>query len=616
MGVFVSSASAAGKPGVFAILVSPPRTIRGISLGYVGYVAQFDAGPSNVGYLPQDGDDLVQTYEPKGVPRKKSGWYGLIGQLSAPWFIVRVNGGSAGIPAPSALTANVTGTPGAATVSWVITALNASGETVASQTITVTTANATLSSSPVQLAWAAVPGATGYSVYRTVGGPSQGRIATNQAGVTLTDNGIAGGGQTAPATNGTGYVSSQLELLGTGGSVVFTAKSPGVWANQVSVQTLAASDGVANHRDIVVTLTDPITKQTQETYRNVALTQNMAALLLNSRLLASITWTGTITVWPTNGTSNMTGGSDGATPIAADYTAAIDQLALSGNVRVVVTDDCGDSIRGAVQAYVQTHCTNLYNRVGHLHGIKTNTQAQVLTDKANYTNETCTYYGAWVQVYDDSGTTLVDVPLSIFGAVIRANIPVHWSIANHDTQATKYLQNIKGVSTATTFSVSSDTVQTTMTTNQVVIPIQGVGPQPGTTGPWQLLHGRSCNLNSGYIWEVTTWYRIYLVTALAPQLDPYVNGPNDLATGQEIQAIINAWLEGEVALKHLSTSLGPDGVTILPPYSTDIFGVNTGTSMANGDFYISIDGHTPGVRERLILMLNVGETVSVRRQSN
>jgi hypothetical protein len=35
--------------------------------------------------------------------------------------------------------------------------------------------------------------------------------------------------------------------------------------------------------------------------------------------------------------------------------------------------------------------------------------------------------------------------------------------------------------------------------------------------------------------------------------------------------------------------------------------------MANGDFYVAIDGHTPGVRERLILQVNVGETVSVRR---
>ena len=35
--------------------------------------------------------------------------------------------------------------------------------------------------------------------------------------------------------------------------------------------------------------------------------------------------------------------------------------------------------------------------------------------------------------------------------------------------------------------------------------------------------------------------------------------------------------------------------------------------MALGDFYISIDGHTPGVRERMFLNVNVGETVSVRR---
>ena len=504
MPTIVSSASAAGYPGVYAILVSPPRVIRGISLGYIGYIGQFDAGPVFKGYLPQSGDDLVQTFEPKGVPRKKSGWYGLMAQLSAPWFIVGVKG--------------------------------------------------------------------------------------------------------------SGYSSASLSKTGTGGNLVITASSPGVWANAMTVALSAASGGDATKRDITVTLTDPTTKTTQEIYRNVSMGQDMTAAVASSRLLASIAFTGTMTVWPANFSSLMstgTPGSDGAAPVASDYQAALDQLALEGNVRIVVTDDCGDTIRAAVNSNVVTHCTNLYNRVCHITGNKGLDWATTKTDKASYTSELATYYGSWVQVYDDSGTTLVDVPLSIFGAAIRANIPVHWSIANHDPQATKYLQNIKGSSAS--YSVASDAIRGEATTNQIVLPIQGVGPQPGTRGPWQLLHGRTCNLTSGYQYEVTTWYRLYLVICLAPQLDPYVNGPNDLDSALEIQGVVNAWLEGEVALKHLSSSLDSDGVTRLPAFSTDINGVNTGATMALGDFYISIDGHTPGVRERMFLNVNVGETVSVRR---
>jgi hypothetical protein len=506
MSTIVSSASAAGYPGVYAILVSPPRIIRGISLGYLGYVGQFDAGPVGVGYLPQDGDDLVQTYEPKGCARKKPGWYGLMGQLSAPWFIVGVKGA--------------------------------------------------------------------------------------------------------------GFGAATLAQAGTGGGYTVTAATPGAWGNGITVQQAPASNGDPTKRNLTFTLVDPVTTQTQEVYRNVAIGQDLSALLAASRLVDTIAWTGSMTVWPGDATHNLGGtvsGTDGAAVAAADYQAALDQLALEGNVRVVVTDDCGDSIRAAVNSDVVAHCTNLYNRVCHITGAKGNDWAAAKTDKANYQSELATYYGAWVQVYGDDGQTLVDVPLSIFGAVIRSNIPVHWSIANHDTQATKYLGKIKGTSPATLYSVASEPIRGEAWVNQIVLPIQGVGPQPGTRGPWQLLHGRTCNLNSGYQYEVTTWYRIYLVTALAPQLDPYVNGPNDLDSGQEIQGVVNAWLEGEVSLRHLTTSLADDGVTTLPPYSTDIYGVNTGSTMANGDFYVSIDGHTPGVRERLLLLVNVGETVSVRR---
>lgn len=608
----VSSASAARSPGVYGILVRPARVIRGISLGYLAYCAQFDAGQVKVGYLPQDGDDLVQTYEPRGTARKKSGWYGIIGQLGAPWFIVRVNGGSAGLAPPTNVIITQAGTPGAATVKYRITAVNAAGETVGSQEFTTTTANATLNGTNYNvLNWTGVTGALTYNVYRTSGGATQGKIATGLAVTTYNDQGAAGSGS-LPTSNASGWTSSSLELIGTGGQLIAVCESPGLWGNSISWQIAAASNGDATKRDHTFTVTDPITGTTQETYRNVALNQSMASLLSKSRLLASLTFVGTMTVWPANGTYTLTNGSDGAAVTAADYQAALDQLALEENVTVVVTDDCGDSIRAAVNSNVVTHCANLYNRVCHITGSKSNDWTTTKTDKANYQSELSTYYGAWVQVLDDSGTNLVDVPLSIFSGVIRVNIPVHWSIANHDANATKYLGNIKGISTSVPYSVGSKAIRDEATDSQIVLPIQGVGPQPGTRGPWQLLHGRDANLTSGYQYECVTWYRIYLLRVLAPQLDAYTNGPNDLTSGLEIQTIVNAWLAGEASAGHLTQTYDTDGITLLPAFSTDILGVNSAATLANGEFYIQIDGHHPGVREKIFLLLNVGETVSVR----
>lgn len=613
MPAIISSPSDARSPGVYGIIVSPPRIIRGISLGYLGYCAQFDAGPENVGYLPTSGDDLVQTYEPRGVARQTTGWYGLLPQLAAPWYVVRVCGGTAGISPPTQLTANVTGTPGAATVSWRVTALNANGETMGSQTITVTTANATLSSSPVQLAWAAVIGATGYSIYRIVGGPSQGRISTNQAGTSITDNGIAAA-SSLPTVNGSGWTPASLELYATGGSVFFLAKSSGTWGNSMTLQIAAATNGDATKRDLIFTITNSVTGTTQFAMRNYALNQLTSTLnsFATQYLLTSITWFGTMSAWPASQTYTFQNGSNGAAPLASDYTAAFDQLALQGNVTVQVTDDCGDSIRAAVNASNITHCTNSYDRVCHITGSKSNSFSSALTDKTSYTSELATYYGAWVNCFWDDGITLVDVPLSIFGAVMRVNLPVHWSIANHDPQAVKYLANIRGVSTSVPYATSSKTIRDQSTDAQIVQPIQGVGPQPGTTGPWQLLHGRDANLTSGYQYECVTWYRIYLLRLIGPQLDSFVNGPNDLNSLLEIQGIVNTAMEGEAAAGHVTQSLKPDGTPgLLPAYNTSIAG-NSFASMATGQAIIQINAHHPGVREFIIIKLNVGETVSVQ----
>jgi hypothetical protein len=83
---------------------------------------------------------------------------------------------------------------------WVITAINALGETVASNEVTATLA---LNDQQV-LNWAAVTGATGYKVYRgTVTGAEDTLVATLGAVITYTDTGIAGTAGEPPTANTT-----------------------------------------------------------------------------------------------------------------------------------------------------------------------------------------------------------------------------------------------------------------------------------------------------------------------------------------------------------------------------------------------------------------------------
>jgi hypothetical protein len=100
-----------------------------------------------------------------------------------------------GVPVPSA----AGGTLAAGTYFYTVTATNASGESIAGPQVSATTTGATGS---VALAWPAVPGATGYRVYRrtTAGGAALYQViasATNS----FVDAGAAGTGGTEPAAS-------------------------------------------------------------------------------------------------------------------------------------------------------------------------------------------------------------------------------------------------------------------------------------------------------------------------------------------------------------------------------------------------------------------------------
>lgn len=79
----------------------------------------------------------------------------------------------------------------AGTYRWVITAINANGETTASNEVTATTATTNLT---VTLTWVAVTGATGYRIYRTAAGGATGtELFLTAVGLVTTYNDAAVG---------------------------------------------------------------------------------------------------------------------------------------------------------------------------------------------------------------------------------------------------------------------------------------------------------------------------------------------------------------------------------------------------------------------------------------
>ena len=112
------------------------------------------------------------------------------------------------------------GTPGTTSITYAIVATNSVGSSDVSQGTTVATAAATLTGVNFnQLTWQAVPGATGYDIYRTatngVSPVTLGKIGSATL-TTFNDTGLAGDSSVAPTINTSGIAApywTEAELL-------------------------------------------------------------------------------------------------------------------------------------------------------------------------------------------------------------------------------------------------------------------------------------------------------------------------------------------------------------------------------------------------------------------
>jgi len=105
---------------------------------------------------------------------------------------------------PAGLTVTPTGTTGATTYGYRVTALSSDNETIACPEVKVTNGNATLSETNYNaLAWTEVADASSYAIYRTTGGATQGLIGTATDN-TFDDTGLVGDSESVPAEDNTG----------------------------------------------------------------------------------------------------------------------------------------------------------------------------------------------------------------------------------------------------------------------------------------------------------------------------------------------------------------------------------------------------------------------------
>ena len=133
---------------------------------------------------------------------------------------------TAGISAPVLWSWAPVPVTGSTTFSYVVTATNSQGETIASNTVTRTDAKPLVGGQYNYLQVEIVTGASGYNVYRLVGGGTTGKVPCSITGsdayyVYIQDVGNAGDGSSPPGVNGTIPLLGSIDSLYDFGSTLY-----------------------------------------------------------------------------------------------------------------------------------------------------------------------------------------------------------------------------------------------------------------------------------------------------------------------------------------------------------------------------------------------------------
>lgn len=162
-------------------------------------------------------------------------------------------GGAAPLAAPTAntpTTATTGGTLPAATYYYVVTTLNALGETTASNEVSVTTTGTTSANT---ITWSAVTGATGYRVYRGTATGTENVYYAVGAVTTLTDTGAAASTGSPPTNNTTANTAGFRVIVGGSGDPYAIANAI---LQSVADPTDLTGSSVSSSRTVTVSVSD------------------------------------------------------------------------------------------------------------------------------------------------------------------------------------------------------------------------------------------------------------------------------------------------------------------------------------------------------------------------
>lgn len=386
-----------------------------------------------------------------------------------------------------------------------------------------------------------------------------------------------------------------------------TLKYNGTAGNSVIVTVAAASDGVADHCNISVTVTDA-RGSTTDLFTNV---DNTAVTFVppdcsQAKLTGSIARHSTNVLRPTNGSVTCSGGADG-TITAAEYVGTpgagnlgMALLETDKSISAVFTDDPGDSLRSAVNTGLLAHAISCGNRMAFLQGPKGQTVTAAKSDKAGYTASRWGYYcGQWAYVKDDVTGAQQYSPLASFAASMACQLSPSTGIAWKASEAGDMLVNVIGID---------------MDWGQGVSDAEDAGilaAEMEESGGYRFEADCTMATPADPTLKLGTDTRmaIYIASSFARATRSYCDGPNVPFDQVAIVGALQTFMDD---LKGAANN-DPEHTPFVLDYNIDpLASVNSRSSLANGFFLVPLNYQTGPQMSHIVLSLQGGVGVTIR----
>jgi len=432
----------------------------------------------------------------------------------------------------------------------------------------------------------------------------------------------------APRT-GSGYLSlirkawptlKVVRVVGTGAAIAacpipavtpkltVNAAYKGVLGNSIVATVSDPTSGNVAKFKLTLTLTSA-TGTTSEIFDEIDATTTTIPPSTAGKTLAGVITAGAAGR-PVNGTYTFSGGSDG-TVASSDYIGTagsgdkgIARLEGDKSIRHVFVDDCGSSLRAAVNAGLLAHKTLTGDRVVYINGNSGLTKTATATDRANYSNDGAVYCAPWAYITDDvDGTTRLVPPSSFFASVASQLVP-STSIAWKSSVVGDMLAGIVGLETDFGPGVAD------LTDAGVACLINEVD-STGQPNGRRIEAGVVTTAASDPTRKSLTRTRMgqYIANAFMASIRSSVDAPNvPVLQGDIVNALF-------AFMSDLKRNASNSDVVNLPHVLDfailSLSAYNTQASLDAGNFVVPLDVKTSSAMERIFLGIRFGETVTI-----